>query len=311
MNKMFKIFSNYRSIILAILLAILISALMLWVHEEFFAYYITAKFTDSGPLYKNMPVYYKGCRIGMIKTIRLSNDYKYSFAKIKLYPKEPKLSDNLVAKAKKLEQKDDYLDLIYTDPPSDTLLKNGGVIEGKGAFDIDLLLSDVADADILVPLLQHFSDLLVSADNTSNEIRSFFSDSRFILKDNKRNIKQTTTNLASSTKLIKNLTSKFNHSITDDKLNNTISSVDTSSANIMAATESIKNIAARLDCATRNLDRTVAKIDCMISEVNVIASNVKVITSSFCEVLGKRFAGLRIIFGKPIDSNKCQKKCSR
>lgn len=311
MSKLFEIFSKYKSEILILWFFILILTFTFWLYDIQSRYYITAKFKESGPLYKNMPVYYKGYKIGKIEDIRINCDYKYSFAKILFYPKNPKLSDNLVAKAKKLEEKDDYIDLIYPDPPSDTLLKNGGTIEGRGAFDLDMLLSDVAEADILVPLLQHFSDLLVNAGGTSDEIRSFFSDLRSTLKDNRQNINLTTKNLAISAKSLTKLTSKFNTSITKDKLENTTSNIDKSSTNVFAATESIKNITASIDCATRNLDKTVAKIDSTICEANKAAKNIRIITGNFCEVLGKRFAGLRIIFGKPINNNKCSQRCSK
>lgn len=304
MNKLSKIFSKYKLIILIPLFVILFLILAFWLYEGHTRYYITAKFAESGPLYKNMPVYYKGYKIGRIENVRIRGDYKYTLAKIVFYPRKPKLSDNIVAKAKKLEMEDDYVDLIYPDPPSDTPLKSGGVIEGRGAFDMDSLLSDVADAEILEPLLEHFSDLLVSANQTSNEIRNFFADSRLILKDNRQNIRQTTVNLALSTKSLKKMTSKFNNSVTEDKLNNTVSNVGKSSTNILAATESIKNITASIDCATRNLDKTVAKIDSTVS-------NARTITRGICESLSKRFAGLRIIFGRPINKNKCPQKCSK
>lgn len=311
MKKLFEIFSKYKLIILISLFFILGLTFAFWLYDMQSKYYITAKFNESGPLYKNMPVYYKGYEIGKIENVRIRDDYRYTLAKIVFYPKKPKLSDNIVAKAKKLEMEDDYVDLIYPDPPSDTLLKSGGIIEGRGAFDMDMLLSDVAEADLLVPLLQHFSDLLVNAGKTSDEIRNFFSDSRSILKDNRQNIHRATKNLAISTKSLAKLTSNFNNSITHDKLKNTTSNIDKSSTNVFAATESIKNITASIDCATRNLDKTVAKIDCTICEANKAAKNIRVITGNFCEILGKRFAGLRIIFGKPINNNKCSQRCSK
>lgn len=307
MDKLFQIFIKYKSIILIPLCFILVLTSVLWLHEISNRYYITAKFAKSEPLYINMPVYYKGYKIGRTQKIEPTEDYKYTLVKIVLYPKEPKLSKDVIAKAKNPNKGKDYIDLITPDQPSTTLLKNGSIIEGETAFDVEGFLSDIAEADILVPLLQHFSDVLVSAGKTSDEIRDFFSDSRWILKDSRQNLKQTTNNLAITTKSLVKITSKFNNSITKDKLNNTTSNIDKSSTNVLAATESIKNITQSVDCATRNLDKTAAKIDCTISEANTIASNVKVITNGFCQVLGRRFAGLRIFFGKPINNNKCSK----
>lgn len=307
MNKLFKTISKYNLITLISLIIILILTGVFLVHEKYPRYYLSAKFNDSGPLYKKMPVYYKGVLIGQIKEITISQDYKSSIAKIEFYPKKPIFYDNIVAKAKKIELEDDYIDLIYPDPPSSTALKSEAVIEGRGAFDMDLLLSDVADAEIMLPLFEHLSDLLVSANQTSNEITNFFADSRSVLKDSRQNLKQTSKNLAVSTKSIEMMAARFNNYISDNKVKNTTSNIDKSSDNIIAATENLKKITANVDCATRNIDKTIAKIDSTISNANSVASNANVITSGFCQILRKRFAGLRIMFGKVISNNSCQK----
>lgn len=304
MNKLFKIFSKYQIIILSLLFVTLFLIFILLLLKAESKYYLTAKFADTGPLYKDMPVYYKGYLIGKIKKVRLSDDYQYSLVNIEFYPKKPIFYDNIVAKAKKLETKDDYIDLIYPDPPTNTLLKDGGVIEGRGAFDMDLLLSDVADAEIMLPLFEHLSDVLVSANQTTKEIKSFFSDSRSILKDNRQNIKHTTESL-------NKITTNFSVSFDKDKLHNTASSVEKSAANIQVVTESAKNIAHNVDCATRNLDKTMEKVDSTLCEAHAVTTNARVITGGFRQVLAKRFAGLRIIFGKPLDKDKCSQNCSR
>lgn len=307
MNKLFK----FRVIIIILIFFVLFSLGLFQLYNNHFKYHIIAKFAESGPLYTNMPVYYKGYNIGQTKKVKPSKDYKYTLVKIVLSPKEPKLPENIVAKVKKADSRKDYIDLIMSEAPSDTLLENGSTIVGEAAFDLEAFLSDIADSGIIVPLLQTFSDTLLSAGKTSEEIHRFFSDSRLILKDNRQNLKQTTKDLAEASKSLKKISSRFNTSITENKLNNTTLNIDKSSTNILAATESIKNITASVDCATRNLDKTMSKLDCTLSEANSVLSNVKAITNGLCETLGKRFAGLRIIFGKPMDKNKCPKNCSK
>ena len=279
---------------------ILVLFLAFWLYEVFFGYFIIVKFSESSPLHMNTPVYYKGYKIGQIKKISPSKDYKSTLVKILLYPKEPKLPENIVAKAKKPNSRKDYIDLLTPDQPSDKILKKWGTIEGEQAFDLEAFLSDIADSGIVVPLMQNFSDTLVSANKTSVEIKNFFSDSRLILKDNRQNLKQTTKDLSKMSKSLTQVTSRLNKSITEGKLDNTTTNVDKSSANILEATENIKKITTNVDNATKNLDKTMCKIDSTLSKTDIIASNVKTITSGLCEVLHKRFAGLRIIFGKPM-----------
>ena len=278
-------------------------------YEHRYGYFVTAKFSESGPLYKDMPVFFRGYEIGGIKKIYLSKDYKYTFVKIKIFPQNPKLPADIIAKVKHHNVRKDYIDLLPPDESSDKLLKNRSVIDGEPAFDLEAFLSDIADSGLIVPLIQTFSDTLLSLNKTSTQIGNFFTDSRSILKENRENISQSTADLSQTTKSLKKITTKFNNTITDEKLNNTTSSVDKSASNILAASESVKNIAASVDCATRNLDKTITKIDCTITEVNSVASNLKTITNGLKETLGKRFAGIRIIFGKPIKNNGCSQNC--
>jgi len=311
MNKPSETFAKYLIIILIPLLLILILMGTYRVYKIHFGNHITVKFSHSGPLYKGMPVYYKGYKIGQTLDVQPSKDYKSTLVKVWLYPKEIKLPEDVTAKVKKIDSRKDYIDLISPDDSVTTALKNGSTIDGEPAFDLDAFLSDIAEAGIIVPLLQNFSDTLVSANKTSNEIRNFFTDSRGVLKDNRQNLKQTTQNFNQASKSVTQLTSRVNHSITEDKLNDTTSSVNKSATNIQTASESIKNITQNVDNATKNLGKTMAKVDCVVADTKGITSNVKTITSGFCEVLSKRFAGLRIIFGKPLKNNKCPRNCTR
>ena len=293
-----------KSILLITLFSILLLITIFYLYKKYEGNFITAKFSDSRPLHTNMPVYYKGYEIGKTKKIELTEDYKYTLVKILLYPSNPKLPENITARAKGLYTDKDYIELINQDQPSTAFIKKGGPIEGKAAFDIESFLSDIADAEIIVPLLQNFSDTLSSFDKTSVEIKNFFSDSRSVLKDNKENLKQATTSL-------NKITSKFDNSIPEDKIKNTVSNVDKSAANILDTSENIKKMSTKVNCAIQNLDTTMANIDSTICETKTAVSNIKVITQGFCEVLTQRFAGLKIIFGKPLKNNACPKNCSK
>jgi len=307
MNKLLK----YRVMIIFLLLFALISFGLFNLYEEHSSYHILVKFVKSGPLYKGMPVCFKGYEIGRTQKVTLSEDYKYTLVKIIIYPKNPKFPNDIEARVRKHDALGNYIDLVTSEDPSTTLLKNSDTITGRPIFDVGTFLSEIADSGLLIPLIQNFSDTALSLNKASKDIGNFFSDSTSILKDNRQDIKQTTKNLASTSKSFKKITSKFDSSITEDKLNNTTSSVNKSATNIQAASENIKNITQSVDCATRNLDKTVAKIDSTLSNANAVASNAKVITGGFCKVLGKRFAGLRIIFGKPLNKNNCCQNCSK
>lgn len=292
-----------------ILILILIGIFQLY--EYNFRYHITAKFAESGPLNNHMPVYYKGYKIGQTKDVKLTKDYQYTLVKMILYTNKPKLPANITAKIKKREMKNDYIELVLPDEPSSKLLKNWSIIEGEPAFDLESFLSTITNSDILNPVIDNFAQLLSSINDTSDEMGDFFTDSRKILKDNRQNLKQTTKSLSRTTKSLTEISSRLNKSITDEKLNNTTTSVEKSSANILEATENIKNITEKADSATDNLDETIQNIDSTICETHAVASNIKKITAGLREVMGKRFAGLRIIFGKPIKNDSCPNNYSK
>lgn len=306
MTKLIELIHKYKIIFFYILFLILILIMVINQHESKIRYYIVAKFVDSGPLHNNMPVYYKGYKIGKIRSIILSDDYKYTYVKIIFFPKKPKLTEGTIAKVKKLDNEEDYIDLVASEAPNEKMLKRGSIIDGEPVFDLDSFISDIADSGLVIPLIETFSDSLTNLGEASSEIKSFFSESRLIIGDNRQNIKETARNLAQTTKSLNKITSRLNKSLTDDKLNNTTSNIDKSSTNILAATENIKSITNSIDSATKNLDKTMDKIDCTISKANTVASNIKIITDGIKCALGKRFGGLRIIFGKSINRS-CSK----
>lgn len=297
MNKLFENLYKHK-ILLLLIFIIWVATSMFQVYEHHFMCQITAKFEECGPLHNNMPVYYKGYKLGHIKKIKLSDDYEYTLVTIILHDRKPKMPENIIAQFVNRGVKEVYIELIDPDEPSDKMLKSGSVVEGLPPLDFIKILSEMLSSGAFDSIIEECSNFVASISNTSDEMGSFFSDSKVILKDNRRNIKHTT-------KSITEISSKLNDSISEEKLNNTITSLDKSSTNILSATENIKNITTKADTATKDIDKTMANIDSTISNVNATASNTKNITSGMCEVLSKRFAGLRIIFGKPLKNNAC------
>ncbi len=296
MRKLFEIWFNNKPIIINLLFFVMISLGLLKFYEEYSRYHIFVKFVKSGPLFKGMPVCFRGYKIGQTQEIILSEDYKYTLVKIVLFPKNPKLPKDIEGVVKKHDFLRNYIDLIASDEPSTKLLENGDIIKGIPFYDTGTFLAEVADSK----LIQNFSNTALNLNSAGTEIKSFFSDSRSVLMDNRQNLKSTTSS-------INKITTDLNTSFNKNKLGDTASSVEKTANNIQIATENIKNITQSVDCATRNLDKTVAKIDSTMSKANAVASNAKVITGGFREVLGKRFAGLRLIFGKPLKrQNSCQ-----
>lgn len=294
-NKSIKMIFKYKYLILMVLVFVWFLIWLFNLYVEHTSYYIYAKFIKSGPLHKAMPVCFKGYEIGKATKIILSDDYKYTLVKIIIYPKNPKLPKDIDAVVKKYDMLGNYIDLVPKDETSALILKKGDIVEGHQFFDVGTFLAELSDTGLLIPLIKNFSNAAVSVSKSSTNVGGFFSDSRTILKDNRQNIKNTTESL-------NQITSNVNTSFNKEKLDNTAS-------NIQLTSENAKNITKNVDSATKNIDKTVAKIDSTVSEAHATATNARVITGGLSEVLSKRFAGLRIIFGKPVNADKCQRNC--
>ena len=70
---------------------------------------VIAEFSELGPFYKTMPVYYKGYKIGKTGKVRPSKDFKTTLVSIIFYPEELKLPANVSAKVKQLSNGIDYI----------------------------------------------------------------------------------------------------------------------------------------------------------------------------------------------------------
>lgn len=274
--------------------------------------YIIAEFNESGPLHKNMPVYFKGYKIGKVANVELDKEYKNTIVKIVLYPKEPRLSKDIIAKVKTHDiLRMDYIELKIPEEASDELLQKGDAIEGEGAFDMSSLLSEIADAKIIVPLLESAIEASESITNATTQAGNSFSEITSILKENKNNIKTTTKELASTTKSLNQMSSNLNISLTKTVLSNSTKNIDQSTSNILKTSENIKNISENIDKATKDIDKTIEKIDCAISQTSSTVGNLNVIANGFRKTFSKSFGGLRVIFGKSIKYNNFAKNYCR
>lgn len=269
-------------------------------------YKITARFKELGPVYKSMPVYYKGFKIGKTRKIEPSENYQFSQVTIILYPKKLLLPENISAKVKKLDSGKDYIELVYPDMPSVELLKSGTIIEGKTAMDIESFMSAQAESGVFASISDNMGSTLKSVEKTSDEVNLFFKDLREIMKENRVNIKTTTKNTAEITTNINSITKKLDKSLSAEKLENSAANLNQTTTNLKESTELILYIAKNIELVTKDLDKSKKKLDAILEEVHVSMLNIKGISCGFCELMGKRAAGARFLFGKPVSCKKCR-----
>lgn len=262
-----------------LILILIFSGSIFYIYKLTTYTYISAKFTHLRPMQERIPVYYKGIIVGQAKEKKHSDNLKHTFIKIVLYPKNLLLPENttiLLKKAKREKKQNDFLELIYPENPSNKMISNGSVIEGKATVDIEDVMANQNPDDIeqikenIIQTTQNLNyalEALIQLLDTANEI----------LKQNRNNIYQTTKNF-------NQMSTKINDSIDEKKLSNTLSYIESSSQNIDGLVHNLNN-------------KTPSTID----DIQGIAQNINIISCGIRNTLSKNFAFFRFMFGQVIE----------
>lgn len=275
---------------------------------------VTAKFENLRPVQANMTVYYNGFKVGKVARIQPSKDYKTTLVTMVLNPIDLKLPDNVIAEVKKeLKNRREYdiVDLIYPKAPSTRYLKNGSIIEGRVQQNIQDKLANLADAGVLDQLQGNANSALKSLNEAASSLSTLFATLNDVVQENRPNLKASTDNLVKSsdnlaltTKNLQEMTKKLDNAMEQQKLSSVVTNADDSIANFKTATENIKAISINVNTSTQNLNQTRQGIDSTLVVTNQTVKNIDEITTGINATLKKNFGGLRILFGKTIQTDE-------
>lgn len=263
-----------------VLFAFLIFGLLL--HKLFTFTYITAEFNELRPIKGFMPVYYKGIIIGRAKEAKHSPDFKHTQIRLVLYPKNLLLPSNTEAQLKKEKKKNkdiEFLELIYPKEPTLVMLSNHSKIKGIATVDTETFLANQHPDD----LEEIKENLMNSAQNLSyalSALGEIFDNTNEILKENQKNIYQTTKN-------VENITIKINKAIKQQQLENTLSNIETSTTSIVQSLDSF--------------NKAMPNVDNSISQTKDVMCNLNAITCGIRKTLSKNFGLMRLFFGRTIN----------
>ena len=163
MKKMFELI--HKTIFWKILFwFLIIFAFYIWI-KMLTNTYITIQFDELEPFENNMPVYYKGFKVGRTRSIKPSKDFKHTFVQVVINYDNLKLPKNTTAIVKKRDKGEyrnalDYIELEYPDSPSIIFLKNGSIIKGTSSLDWNTLFAQQASDGKLDGLGQSVTDLM-------------------------------------------------------------------------------------------------------------------------------------------------------
>ncbi len=274
--------------------------------------YVTVVFNEARPVRNKIPVYYKGYKIGKVKSIKPSNDFRTTNVTLILYPRNLDLPANttaLLTREKHDRHEVDFMNLIYPEEPSETSLKSGDTINGFTTVDIDNFFSRKAITGELDAMAKNVNELLSSLKTTSDALSELMVILQDLVNENRPSIMLMTGNLAQMSDALKEFANKLNNGVDEEKLKNTLSNLDQTSANIVVTTKHFEGITQNLDAITGGVNKQVPQITTSITNADKIARNIEIITTGLRNTMSKNFAGLRLIFGRPIKPVNCQKPC--
>ena len=311
MNKLLIFAKKYGRVIAAIFIILFLTAFMLLFLYRFLnpPISVIAEFTELGPLYKKMPVYYKGYKIGNTSTIKPSKDYKATLVTIVFYPDDLKLPANISAKDKKLSNGIDYINLEYPQEPSGKNLKTGDVIHGMTTLDIQSFMNAQVESGALGSVTENIGSTLATFAKAGEDASDLMKTLTATVNENRASIKASVNNLNIATENINNMVAKIDNSISVEKIEAATGNFEATFENIEQTSTNIKEITSDIQLATENLNQTMARIDSTLCQINGAATNINAITAGVRSTLSQNMAAFKILFGKPMKEPCCKRNC--
>lgn len=268
---------------------------------------VTAIFEDMEPFPHNLNVYYKGFKLGRSIRVHPSKDFTTTQVDMVLKAKDLSLPDNITAKVKSKNKKD-YIELEYPDAPSITYLKNHSFIQGKKGLDIAGYIDKQAEGGGLDEIKDNLNKTVESASGTLDAMTELINTGNDILKDLRPSLKETGENLANMSKNLADVTSELNRSAKPQRLDNTFVNIEQTTKNIERTTKNLELASVNIaNISSHTQTETIGLVDCVIANTNTVVKNINTVVTNtndivkgFQATLNKRFAGMKIMFGRPL-----------
>lgn len=277
---------------------LLIFAFYIWV-KMLTNTYITIQFDELEPFEANMPLYYKGFKVGRTRSIEPSKDFKHTLIRAVIDYNDLKLPKNTTAIVKKRNKGEykkalDYIELEYPDSPSIVFLKTGSVIKGSSSLDWETLFSEQASDGKLDGLADSVTDILDNLNETIETLTIVFTTINDILLENRPNLLNASANLSNTTTNFYTISDRLSNSLSEERLNNTTGGFENTSQNFDNTSKNIEKI-------TDNINQMMPYIDATIVDLNSTMCNINQISCGILQTLKKRMGLLKILLGKPLD----------
>lgn len=285
-----------------IILLLFLAAAGVYIYNA--TYYVMIRFDELGPLTKNMSVYYNGFKIGKIVHIGPDKDFKHTLVRVNLKHSDTNLPQNTTVHVESFPNGERYLQFVYPNSPSFKMIQRGDILEGIAPYSIEKFMLGQNISGVTDVVSIHVIQALNSTEIANQEIKLFFQTTSKIAQENRAGIRASVNNTAAMTKSLAQMAENLNR--TTKKLNDALEE-----KTLQDTTSNIKDTTSHIAEATKDIGKTIENIDATISQTKAAAENLNSITSGLNETLGKKFGGMRVMFGAPVKSKNCvQNACN-
>lgn len=284
---------NFAKILIVIIIFLTIFLLYFYSSAD----YVIIRFNELGALSRNMPAYYRGFKIGKIVHIDPDKDFKHVLVKINLIRRNINLPQNATVKVESFPNGELYLQFMYPKSPSLKQIQRGDILQGIAPYSLEQFMLGQNIYGVTDVVSMHVVRTLQATEIANQEIKLFFENSSKLVNENREGIKSSVDNTAAMTKSLAQMAENLNQ--VSQKINNVLdeTTLKDTTSNIKNSTGHINDATGNISNATKDIGKTIEKIDDTISQVNAAARNLNSITGGLNETLGKRFGGMRVLFG--------------
>lgn len=255
---------------------------------------ITAQFEELEPFKHNLPVYYKGFRLGKTTKIYPSDNYIITNVDMRLKDKDLHLPANITATLKRKDKKE-YIELVYPQAPYIEELKYNTIIKGNVGINFERFLQDQVNNGGLDEIKNNVNNTVKSAGETFEALTGLLIVFTEIMQDIKPTINSSVKNLEMTTENFAKISTSLKTSVDKGYIDSTLYNFQESSGNLVLTT---KNFGGFSD--TLNKESSILT-NCLLKNLNVVVSNINQIVIGVGDTLKKNFGGLRLFFGKAIN----------
>ncbi len=286
--------------------ALIIIGLLFFLHYIWGQIRITVDFQELEPFRHSLPVYYKGFKLGHTVKVYPSPDFHTTRVDLKLRLKELELPANTTAMIRRKDKKD-YIELVYPNAPYLARLRNHSLIEGTKGLNFESFIQDQAKNGGLDEIKDNVNGTIQSAGKTFDALTEMINVLTGILEDVRPTINDTVMNVNTASRYLADASYNVQSTLQEGYINSTLENLERTSKNLVMTTQNITGVTNNVNNNSINL------INCVIRNINTVVSNVNEIVIGLGETLKKRFAGIRLIFGRAIDcGNNCNvSECSK